>query len=123
MKQKIMIIAPGEPVDRNWVPEGAGGAWRWTPPTPIMWSFDYPGMDPMLEDPVRTREAVIRRWIGPGWAVTIPFYVDTRLARPPNGYVMPGSVVGKRLESCNLADRERAIYDAVIALEQAGPDA
>jgi len=125
MNQRIMIIAPGQEVDRMWVPGGAEawGAWEWLAPRSTSWSFDYPGTDPMLEPRARTERATIRRWRGPGWQIILPFYVHAEIARPPNGYVMPGSVVGVRLESCDLADRERAIREGVVALEQAGPDA
>lgn len=105
MTKKIMLIAPGESVDREWYPSGLY-ALRFvrTPTVAVQWTATDAGFT-MFDD--RTiGSATLRRYYSPGWKVDLEFYVDDALCvgsqddRPiiPTGYVLPGLIHGRALE-------------------------
>lgn len=108
MERLIMIVAPGEDVDRKWVPVGGGSGWYWMPrPSPMTWSFNdlVPLMDGLEVQPL---QALPQRWSVPGWSIDLWFYVDSRLivrggVKLPSGYVLAGHVMnGPPLEMSDL---------------------
>lgn len=97
-----MIIAPGTAMDREWWAGGKSPV-VFEDPTPgtVPWTFDPP--DPVAEyvrSPVRTADLL--RFHHPAWTIELWFYVDNRLHAIPDGYVLPGSVQGLKLESSPL---------------------
>jgi len=124
----IMIIAPGEDVDRNWVPEGAGSAWCWMPrPTPLVtWSLPGDLGWVMADVDHRPEQALPQHWSSPSWSIDLWFYVWSRLivrggVKLPMGYVMPGHVVGRVLESECIACHKRRWHEWPICVDH--PDA
>ncbi len=105
-----MIIAPGQDVDRNWVPEGAGSGWCWMPRpslAPVTWSLPHE-LDWVTDDArIQPEKALPQRWSSPSWSIDLWFYVWDRLivrggVKLPTGYVLPGLVVGVHLERSDL---------------------
>lgn len=104
MTQPIMIIAPGDPIDRTWWPKRTHAVY-FMPPRPVD-LFVFTDETMLREMPVPVR-ASYRRLIVGGWKIPLPFYVDDRLCKIggpslPDGYVMPGFVQGRRMESWPL---------------------
>lgn len=101
MDQPIMIIAPGNPIDRTW----------WRDRTYAVRFMDRPEQDWWEPGaPYGTQMAPLRRYFHPSWKIVLPFYVDDRLRGIiPPGYVMPGWVVGQVPEMCDLAERDRLV--------------
>lgn len=98
MDQPIMIIAPGNPIDRTWWLDRTYAVRFVDRPEPDLW-------EPRA--PFETRMATLRRYFCPSWKVVLPFYVDDRLCGViPPGYVMPGWVMGQPPEMCSLAERD-----------------
>lgn len=96
-----MIIAPGNPIDRTWWRDRTHAVKFMDRPEPNWWEPSAPS---------ETRMATLRRYFCPSWKIILPFYVDDRLSLIiPDGYVMPGQIVGQRLEMCSLGERDRLV--------------
>src|ERR1051326_6197603 len=89
---QVMVIAPGDEMDRAWVELGESSSavqWDATPAGPR-----HLGSEIGPETQIRT--AVLRGFRPPGWRVVLRFLMrDTLL---PHGYVMPGWVEGAPTE-------------------------
>lgn len=98
---KYMMIAPDSPdVDRKWFPRDSYKICFMDRPGPVTWTVEI--VDPTTEMPA-IRWASLRRYFHPGWKIVLAFWVDDRLGltepKLPTGYVMPGWVHGRTLDS------------------------
>ena len=112
-----MLIAPDAPsVDRQWFVFRSYDRMRIVETMEVRWIYSTEPTEMDLAPPVR--EALLRRLRHPAWKITLAFWVDTRLGaiEPllPDGYVMPGWIVGRKLESvrvCQVCRRREAPPD------------
>jgi hypothetical protein len=103
---EIMLIAPGEPGDRQWFPKSY--ALRFVRRIlPTCWGPEE--NPPVFNDSRHIGRATFRRYQSPGWKIMLGFFVDDALCIGsvdgpiiPTGYVLPGLIQGRALESLPL---------------------